>query len=67
MTKLEFENIANAHGMTGTSRRVCELVVVEGLSNAAAAEEVGCTRSLVTQALSRFNREVCECCGQTVR
>jgi len=65
--KVDFDKLADAHGMSGKSRKACKNVLVHNMRHVDAAREASCTPALVTNALKRLDRETCDCCGQVLR
>lgn len=64
MTKSEFNKAVAAHGLTGASVAAAQLVLVDGMTAYAAAQQSGLAISTVRRAVLKLSRPLCKCCGQ---
>lgn len=66
MEKTEFDQRVKLAKMQGAQVQAARLVLVDGVTKYAAAQETGVNEAQVGRAVKKLSREICECCGQFV-
>ena len=63
MTSAEYSQLADLHRLRAKTREAVKLVLVDGRSNYAAAQQTGVAASTIGRVLSRFDLGKCPHCG----
>lgn len=67
MNAAEFDSRAALTRMRGRSLDAARLVLVDGMSRYAAAEQIGVDIAAVSRAAKKLQEiKTCQCCGQTI-
>ena len=64
LTAAEFRRLADAHRLRGKTREALWLVMVDGITAYAAAQQMGVEQSTISRARKRLERPLCPQCGK---